>query len=427
MIHRIETVLILGASGTIGSLVGGLLAQAGAKVYFLSRTVEGAKQGIQRAFKQARSEVIGKNIRYGDYASLLEQASAEADWIVECVTEKADAKHQLYQRIDSCRSSNSIVSSTTSSLPIQLLVEGRSLDFREHFLSTHFYNPPARMLACEIASLSETRRDVVKYMESFLREVLRRVVIPTRNTAAFAGNRIAFLLFNQITALAIEHGIEVMDYLAGPYTGRVMPPLATIDLVGLDIHQSIIRSLQENTNDPMHSLLELPDYVNSIIEKGCLGDKTPQMGGFYKKVERGTMYLNPNTCEYIPAIRPHFVFVEQAKGLIHLGKYREAFRLIKDAHGPEADLLRGILCTYVAYCYSLVGEVTDAEYGIDAIDRVMSHGFNWAPPSLVVQLFGGKEPTAELLEKNGFAVPAFLKDGPDPSEYFFNSGKYFTA
>ena len=108
------------------------------------------------------------------------------------------------------------------------------------------------MLACEICGQSKTYPAVVDFLANFLETRLRRVVIPVKPTAGFLGNRIAFLLFAHITKLAAKHGVEMMDYLIGPYTGRQMPPLATIDLVGLDIHKAIIESLYNNTEDEMH-------------------------------------------------------------------------------------------------------------------------------------------------------------------------------
>ena len=426
MIDTIRNVIVLGSSGTIGSLTGGLIAQNGIKVYFLSRTLEGAMSGLKRAITQARSEVISRNIVCGDYDHLLRSALQEADWVVEAVTEDLIIKRGMYEKIDQYRKPETIVSSTTSSLPLTELAKGKSQNFKRNFLSTHFYNPPSRMLACEVAGQGDTSPKVFDFVRDFLEHKLRRVVIPVKNMAGFAGNRIAFLLLSRITALAEEYCVEMMDYLIGPYTGRLMPPLATLDLVGLDIHKAIIGSLYENTNDEMHNSLILPDYVNKMVENGILGNKTK--GGFYKKLESGKYALiDPATCDYIPSIKPHVAFVERAKHLIHMGMYKEAFDTIKMAHSKEADIVMDILCTYVAYSYSRVGEVTEREFGIDEIDKVMSFGFNWAAPSVIVKMLGGKEYVAELLGKRGFEVPESLKNASASAGQVVNVGKYFLA
>jgi 3-hydroxyacyl-CoA dehydrogenase len=423
---KIKAVAVLGASGTVGSLTGGLIAQNGLKVYFLSRTQEGSERGLQKAISQARSEMIARNVVCGDYARLLADAVAEADWVVEAVTEDIGIKQRLYEQVESYRTPHAIVSSTTSSLPLSMLVQGRSEDFKRHFLSTHFYNPPGRLPACEMTGIEQTQPDVVDFMRHFLTKRLRRVVIPVKNIAGFAGNRIAFVLFSRITSLAREFGVEMMDYLIGPYTGRLMPPLATLDLVGLDIHKAIIDSLQVNTGDAMHDWLSLPGYINTMIQRKQLGNKTK--GGFYKKLESGKfVYLDPVSCDYVPAIEPHVAFVEKAKHFVRMGMYREAFETILSAQGKEAEVVKDILCAYVAYSYLLVGEVTDAQFGIEGIDRVMSYGFHWAAPSVIVEMLGGSKTAANLLAERKLPVPKGLLNDLKSGFRITSSGKYFVA
>ena len=425
---KIENVLILGASGTIGSLAGGLLAQNNLNVWFLSRTLAGSQKGLARAQKQARSETIAKNITCGDYDTMLAEVCGRADWILECVAENIDIKRQMYDQVDQYRRPDAIVSSVTSSLVLEDLPQGRSDSFQKNFLSTHFYNPPGKMAACEICGTSKTDPAVVDFMANFCRNKLRRAVIPVRPTAGFAGNRIAFLLFARITELAAEHGVEMMDYLIGPYTGRLMAPMATLDLVGLDIHKAIIRSLQDHTNDALHDKLVLPDYVEKLIADGHLGSKTRSKGGFYKKLESGAFeYIDPKSSRYVPAFRPHVQFVETAKDQIHLGRYAQAFETILAAKGPEAGIVHEILVTYISYAYMLIGEVTDETDGITGIDRVMSTGFNWASPSLLVNMLGGRDKAIELIQSQNLPVPDALRTDTTCDHYVFNTGKYFPA
>ena len=425
---KIKKVLVLGASGTVGSLSGGLLAQNGLDVYFLSRTLAGSQKGLARAQKQARSEVIAQNITCGDYDTLLAEACGQVDWILECVTEDSSIKQALYEKVDQYRNPDSIASSVTSSLLLEDLPKGRSDSFQKNFLSTHFYNPPGKMLACEICGTSKTDPAIVNSMIDFCRDKLRRVVIPVKPTAGFAGNRIAFLLFARITELAVEHGVEMMDYLMGPYTGRLMAPLATLDLVGLDIHKAIIHSLKSHTQDAFHEKILLPEYIQKMIANGHLGNKTRGKGGFYKRLESGQyQYYDPHRNDYISAFQPHVQFVEQAKDQIHLAKYGEAFKTILKAKGTEAEIVHEILATYIAYSYMMVGEVTNRSSGIQGIDRVMSTGFNWASPSLMVYMLGGIDKAAELIQSVGLPVPESLRTDTVSKQYVFNAGKYFPA
>ena len=426
MIDVIRNVVILGSSGTIGSLTGGIIAQQGIKVYFLSRTLEGAKAGLKRALSQARSEVISRYIECGDYTHILEEALREADLIIESVTENLEVKKKMYEMVERYRKPDAIIGSTTSSLPLNALVEDRSDSFKENFLSTHFYNPPGKMLACEVAGTEWTNPQVYNFIQQFLEKQLRRKIIHVNNIPAFAGNRIAFTLFNRITVLVEEYGVEIMDYLLGPYTGRLMPPLATIDLVGLDIHRAIIHSLQQHTHDYLHDTLAIPEYINKMIGAGLLGNKAK--GGFYKKQESGKLtFFDPDTSEYIPAIEPHIAFVEKAKRFIRIGMYKEAFDIIKRTRGSEAEIVKEILCTYVAYAYSLIGQVTESGYGIEGIDKVMCYGFNWAPPSTIVDMLGSNKEVIILLEENNCAIPQALKENVRSLNKIPNSGKYFIA
>jgi 3-hydroxyacyl-CoA dehydrogenase len=282
------------------------------------------------------------------------------------------------------------------------------------------------MPACEIAGIEDTDPAIVDFMHGFLTKRLRRVVIPVKNIAGFAGNRIAFLLFSRITSLAREFGVEMTDYLIGPYTGRLMPPLATLDLVGLDIHKAIINSLQFNTNDAMHSWFTLPGYINTMIQRNLLGRKTG--GGFYKKLESGKfVFLDPVSCDYTPAIEPHLAFVEKAKHFIRMGMYKEAFECVFSSQGREAEIVKDILCAYVAYSYLLVGEVTDSQMGIEGIDKVMSYGFHWAAPSVIVEVLGGSRQAAKLLSERKLPVPPALQSNFKSQFRIINSGKYFVA
>jgi 3-hydroxyacyl-CoA dehydrogenase/peptidoglycan/xylan/chitin deacetylase (PgdA/CDA1 family) len=424
--RQIEKVAVLGGGGTIGSLAGGLLAQNGLKVAFIARSRASAERGRERAVAQARSEVIARNITCGDYASSFAQAVAEADWVLEAVSEDLEIKRQVYERVEAFRRPGTIVSSTTSSLPLTALAEGRSEDFRRHFLSTHFYNPPGRMRACEISGQADTDPSCVAFMADHLRDVLQRDVIPVRNVTAFAGNRIAFVLFSRITALAEHYGVELMDYLMGPYTGRLMPPLATLDLVGLDIHQAIIHSLQAHTQDALHDWLVVPPYLETMMARGYLGRK--KGAGFYKKLESGKcVFYDTRTGDYVPAIEPHVAFVEKAKDFTRMGRYRDAFQTIATAEGPEAELVMDLLCAYVAYAYSLIGEVTPAEQDIRGIDTVMSSGFNWAPPSVILGLLGGPDAIRGLLEARRLPIPAALDRATETPRTTLGAGRYFVA
>jgi 3-hydroxyacyl-CoA dehydrogenase len=176
----------------------------------------------------------------------------------------------------------------------------------------------------------------------------------------------------------------------------------------------------------MQDSLILPDYITKMIEEGLLGNKT--RSGFYKKGEDGRMmFFDPSSFQYIYSREPNIDFVEKAKHLIHMGMYKEAFDGIKSAECKEAQIVMNILCTYISYSYSRIGEVTRSEYGTDGIDRVMSGGYHWASPSLILTMLGGGQTVRELLKQHSLVVPDRLEDVPDAAGAILKSGKFFVA
>src|SRR5262249_50085258 len=138
------------------------------------------------------------------------------------------------------RCGESIVATVSSGLSIAALCAERSDGFRSCFLGVHLFNPPLAITGTELVPHAGTDRGIVARMRHVLEGALGRVVIECADTPAFAGNRIGFKLLNEIAQLAGEHGVAYMDQLVGAHTGRALAPLATIDLVGWDVHAAIV-------------------------------------------------------------------------------------------------------------------------------------------------------------------------------------------
>jgi 3-hydroxyacyl-CoA dehydrogenase len=429
---KVEKVAVLGANGRMGSLSGGIFAQAGLQVFFLSRSEEKSRKGVAAAVQQARSEEIAERIVSMSYERL-EEVLSSSDWIFEAVGEDLSLKKEFYKKIDQYRRPHSIVSTVSSGLSIKKLAEGKSESFRKHFLGTHFYNPPGKLPAAERISHPETDPKVIQFVDDFMTKNLRRIVIPTLDTPAFAGNRIGFQLLNKVAMLAEKIGVERVDYLIGPYTGRAMSPLVTIDLVGLDVHKAIVDNIYQNTKDERHETFRLPGYMAEMVQEGQLGDKTPDKGGFYKQGEnKKRLVLDVLKGEYRPLEKMRIPFIEKAKELIHIGEYRKAFEILKDAKEEEADIVRRTLAGYVSYAFNRVGEVTPVSDGMRGIDAVMGHGFNWAPPSSIIDFLGGPKAALELIERYQLPIPSYLEKQAAHKKVArlysdMNVGRYFIA
>jgi 3-hydroxyacyl-CoA dehydrogenase len=432
----IQRVVVLGANGTMGSGAAALFAARGFDVVALARDAAKANAGLEMAKQAVRADAIGERIAVGGYDEL-EGHVEEADLVLECVAERMDLKQAFFGRVDAARRPGSWVATVSSGLSIAGMAAGRSDDFRRHFMGMHLFNPPNVIVGTELIAGPETEPVVLQAARRLLEKGLGRVVVECRDKPGFAGNRVGFKVLNEVAQLAFEHGIAEMDYLIGPHTGRALAPLATVDLVGLDVHQAIVDNVYEKTADEAHEAFALPSYVQALIDKGHLGLKTGEAGGFYRTLRdktgaRSRFVLDPASGGYRPltadSVRP-VDFVEEMKALHRVGEYRRAMQVFLGAEGPEAELSRRVVLGYVSYALNRVGDDEVVARPLD-VDLIMGYGFNWAPPSVLVDLFG-RERTLEALAELGLPVPEVVAELA-PGERLFehretNVGRYFVA
>ena len=427
--RKIERVVVLGANGTMGYGSGALFTQAVPQVTFLARTKAKAEEGLAAAIKQVRSPTVALRARTGDYASDLAAAVAGADLVFEALTEDLPLKREMFAQVDAARRDDAIVATVTSGLSINQLAEGRSASFRQHFLGLHFFNPPNVIVGTELVAGRETAKDVIDFVDAFATVRLGREIVRTHDTPAFAGNRVGFKVLNEAAQLAEELGPLLVDKLVGPYTGRVLTPLATIDLVGWDIHRAIVDNVYAHTRDEAHATLALPPYMARAMEQGTLGDKVGR--GFFKKDGKARLVLDPKTGAYRPESEiklPELPYIAEVARLHREARYREAMQAFLAAPGEHAAIAKRVIAGYVSYAFHRVGEVTDT---IDGIDRIMGTGFNWAPPSVLVDALTPPGAIA-LIEGAGLPVPARLREAAQQGERLFrhptlSAGRFFVA
>jgi 3-hydroxyacyl-CoA dehydrogenase len=435
---EINDVVVLGANGTMGAGSGEVFAAGGCKVVFLARSAEKAHEGLVAAENMARAQRIADRISVGTYGDELEEAVAKADLIFEALAEDIELKKTFFARVDRCRRPDSIVATVSSGLSITDMARGRSDSFRRNFLGMHLYNPPNVIVGTEVIPHPGTDPALVPEVVRLLEDRFGRVAIVTADKPAFAGNRIGFKVLNDVAILAETHGVAFADYLIGPHTGRAMPPLATVDLVGWDVHKAIVDNVYAHTSDEAHASFAMPVYMQRLVDHGHLGDKTPERGGFYRRVKEGSktvnLVLDPQTGGYKDRrdapVQP-IPFVESMRQLNRVGRYREAFSVFAEASGPEAELARRIILGYVSYALNRVGEHEVVASTRD-VDRIMGFGFNWAPPTALVDVLGVRT-TVRLLEGLHLPVPPVLTQAahhPDQRlfrEPYVNIGRFFAG
>jgi len=411
---NIKDVVVLGANGTMGAGSGEVFAAGGCDVVFLARSVEKAHEGLVTAQNMAKSQRIADRISIGTYDQDLEEAVAKADLIFEALAEDMELKKQFFARVDKSRRPDSIVATVSSGLSIAEMAHGRTESFRRNFLGVHLFNPPHVIVGTEVIPHAGTDPQLVPEVVRLLESRFGRVAIVCDDKPAFCGNRVGFKVLNEVAILAETHGVAFIDSLIGPHTGRAMSPLATIDLVGWDVHKAIVDNVHMHTKDEAHDTFAIPAYMDGLIDHGHLGNKSPEHGGFYRRVKEGkqtiSLVLDPKTGAY-KDLRENGVrrvpFVEEMKRLHRVGLYREAFKAFIEATGPDADLAKRVVLGYVSYALNRVGDAEVVRSPRD-VDRIMGFGFNWAPPTVLVDVIGAKA-TIALLEKYKLAVPQVLQ------------------
>ncbi len=436
----IKDVVVLGANGTMGAGSGEVFAAGGCDVVFLARSAEKAHEGLVTAQNMAKSARIADRISVGTYGQDLEEVVSKADLIFEALAEDIELKKQFFARVDKCRRPDSIVATVSSGLSIAEMAHGRSESFRRNFLGIHLFNPPHVIVGTEVIPHAETNPKLVPEIVRLLETRFGRIAIVTDDKPAFCGNRVGFKVLNEVAILAETHGVAFMDYLIGPHTGRAMPPLATVDLVGWDVHKAIVDNVHAHAKDEAHDMFKLPAYMDGLIDHGHLGNKTPEHGGFFRRVKESkqtiSLVLDPKTGAYKDQRENgtrQVPFVEKMKQLHHVGLYREAFKVFAEATGAEADLAKRVVLGYVSYALNRVGDkANEVVRSARDVDRIMGFGFNWAPATVLVDVLGVNT-TIGLLEKHKLPVPHVLQQAAKhPNERMFrephvNVGRFFAA
>ena len=398
---RLKKVVVLGANGAMGAGSAAMFASGGCEVTLVARDLAKSESALGQIQGIAKSERVADPVKCATYADGLDKILADADLIFECLAEDMTLKRELFAQVDAARPKDSLIATVSSGLSIDGMTEGRSDSFKSHFTGIHLYNPPHVMTGVEVIPHPSMDKGLVAAIDQILTERFGRSSITCADMPGFAGNRIGFKVLNEVAQLAETHGVQMMDTLVGPYTGRAMAPLATVDLVGWDVHQAIVDNIAANVTDEAIASFAMPTYMRDLMRHGHLGDKTPELGGFYRRInEEGRMrteVLDPVSGKYRPSEKITIPFVEEIKKLNHEGRYQQAINRFMEAEGAQADIARRVILGYVSYAFNRVGskEVV-ATYG-DA-DRIMSAGFNWIPPSGLVD-YVGVQRTVNALKK----------------------------
>ncbi|MFN5705235.1 MAG: 3-hydroxyacyl-CoA dehydrogenase/enoyl-CoA hydratase family protein [bacterium] len=424
--RRINKVAVLG-SGVMGSRIACHFANANVPVVLLdiapkdSTTADSSSvrnkivnDALQQTLKSNPSAVFNKAkaklIQIGNFDDDLSKIS-ECDWIIEVVVENLDIKKQLFDKVEKFRKAGTIISSNTSGIPINLMLDGRSDDFKKNFCGTHFFNPPRYLPLLEIIPTKETDRSVVDFLMHYGDLYLGKTTVLCKDTPAFIANRIGVYSIMTLFHLVKEMNLSIdeVDRYTGAIVGR--PKSATFrttDVVGLDTLIKVAKGLQDNLpNDESKSSFQIPDFILKMESNNWLGDKTKQ--GFYKKTknekgEKEILSLNLYTLEYQTKTKFKSSTLEALKTVDDL---KERLRILSKAKDTAGVFFRKTMYNLFAYCSNRIPEISDELY---RIDDAMRAGFGWElGPFQTWDVLGVKE-TVEAMKSEGLKVAPWIEE-----------------
>lgn len=431
MRQYINRVAVLG-SGIMGATIAAHIAGAGISVTLLDiapgeLTEQEAKKGLtlnhpavrNRIAQSGKDRVINPRARsifekglgnlitvgnFEDDMGLLR----DADWILEVVVERIDIKRDLFERVNAVRKPSSIVSSNTSGISINTIIETMPLEFRQHFIGTHFFNPPRYMKLIELIPSSDCKPEIRDFMKTFMERTLGKSVILCKDTSAFIANRIG--TFASVAGLQMieksSFGIAEIDQITGPVMGR--PKTGTfrlMDVVGLDIPVFVAQNIIENIDDEVEKkAFALPSVHVDLVNRKHLGDKTKQ--GFYKRVKtpEGAVNLiwDAKKEDYVAAESRELPAVQRASACKTLDEKLRAL-----VYAPEEDGKVAWKITKATLLYA-ARKAEEISYDYRDIDTAMKCGYNWEYGPFQIWDAIGLEKSVERMRSEGEDIPAWV-------------------
>lgn len=373
-----------------------------------------ASEGLAAALKAKPKAFFTKKnasmITVGNFEDNLDWL-ADVDWVCEVVVENLKIKQDLFAKVEKIVNPNCIVSTNTSGIPIKDISANFSPDLKKRFLGTHFFNPPRYMKLMEIIPGEKTDPVIVDYMVKFSEERLGKGVVICKDSPNFVGNRIGAFDMANATKLMLDKGMKIdeVDAIIGKAMGRPGTALfGTMDLVGLDTGYHVSKNLYEAVpDDEWREMFAPTPFLEKMLENKWLGNKTKQ--GYYKKIkdEQGKtvkLMLDINTMEYVPAGKPKFDSVEEAK---KKGDIRESIKTVFNAQDKAGEFVREYLCRNFIYAANRVGEICD---DIISIDNAMKWGYNHKLGPFETWDAVGVRKAVEVMKTLNLPVPAKVEE-----------------
>lgn len=425
MNRSIKKVAVLG-SGVMGSRIACHFAGIGLPVLLLDMVPKEATEStkpaernklvndaLATAVKSNPSPVftkdVVKRITTGNFTDNMKDI-AQCDWVIEVVVERLDIKQLIYEQVEKYRKPGTLITSNTSGIPIHMLSQGRSEDFRKHFCGTHFFNPPRYLRLLEIIPTPDTDPAIVDFLMHYGDLYLGKTTVLCKDTPAFIANRIGVFSMMAIMRVMEQQGLttDEIDALTGPAIGR--PKSATFrtaDVVGIDTLVKVAQGVAANCpNDEAKDIFTIPAWLEKMVAANMLGDKTK--GGFFKMDKSGgkkeILTLNLQTLEYGAKVKPKFASIEAGKQIDDL---KQRIKMLVAAPDKAGEFYRAFHNHLFSYISHRIPEISDELYRVD--DAMMA-GFGWEIGAFETWDLLGVAKTTEAMKAAGFSAAAWVEE-----------------
>ena len=336
---------------------------------------------------------------------------AGCDWVIEVVVERSDIKKSVYEKVEQFRKPGTLITSNTSGIPIHLLNEGRSEDFKKHFCGTHFFNPPRYLRLLEIIPTPETDPSVIDFLMHYGDLYLGKTTVLCKDTPAFIANRTGVYGIMSIFGLLdkLKMNIDEVEALTGPIIGR--PKSATFrtaDVVGIDTLVKVANGVHDNCpDDEAKDIFKIPAWLDKMVSSNWLGDKTSQ--GFFKKIKGAggqseILTLDLNSFEYKPRVKAKFATVEAAKPVEDLN---QRLKMLCTGQDKAGEFYRHFHYGLFSYISHSIPEISDELYRLD--DAMMA-GFGWEIGAFESWDVLGVEKTVKAMKEAGYKVAPWVDE-----------------
>jgi len=411
-------IAVLG-SGTMGGQIAAHFANLGFDTLMFDTSEEALSKSLAMMKKLKptpfASPSVSASIKTATYDNL--DALSSCDFIIESIVENLDIKKQLFKKISPHVNDNAVLVTNTSGLSIQQIAETSPESLRSRIFGVHFFNPPRYMPLVELIRTSYSDESLLNKAEGFITSALGKEVVYAKDSPAFVANRIGVFSFMAVLRHAENFNLpaDTVDALTGKRIGRpVSATFRTLDVVGLDVMANVVKNIYENAkDDPWIELFKIPDWIESLIEKGSLGSKTRK--GIYEKIGKDIRVFDPNDGEY--RLSDKTISSKVKKILKDCGSIENALLELSKSDDPQAQFLWSVhrdVFHYTAFHLEHIAETARC------VDLALKSGFAWQKGIFEQVQITGWSQVRELLNKDlkegktlsSQALPAWVMDQP---------------